>query len=344
MPTTPFFHTLINPSPDSVGASVEEFLFSLPGPTHIVFSGQDSSRCRVLVTLTHGNEPSGFYSLYKFIQDGIQPAVDFHFLIPSVIAAQTPPIFSHRMLPEHRDLNRCFWPPFTDQSESVLAQQIMALIEAIKPEAVVDLHNTSGSGPDFAVTTYRHARHDAILSLFTQRSVLTELRLGALMELSTPERPMITVECGGARDHESHTLAYQGVKNFALTEDLHQPKAINLDVYQHPIRIELQEGATISYDDELQPDVSLTLVNHIEEFNFGVVDQTTVLGFTRLVDLSCLRANTSEGLVDINQYFTIDSGRLLPTKALKLFMVTTNVKIAESDCLFYFVTVCNTIV
>lgn len=335
------FYTLVDPKPEQLGTSVEAFLSQLPGPTHIVIPGHDASRRRLLVSLIHGNEPSGLYAIYKFIQNGITPAVDLHCVLPSVIAAQAQPLLSHRMLPEHRDLNRCFRPPFTEQSESQLAQQIMSLLDAIDPEAVVDMHNTSGSGPDFAVTTFVHDRHNAVLSLFTQRSVLTEIRLGALMELSTVERPIVTVECGGSHDHESHAIAFHGLQNFAQTVDIFQNHAINLDIYQHPIRVELQPEATVGYDDEQLADVSLTLVKHIEEFNFGVVDNNTVLGFLPSANFACLRANTSQGLVDIRQYFTLDNGRLRPTRPLKLFMITTNSQIASSDCLFYFVTLGN---
>jgi len=339
-----FIYTLVNPQPVALDSNVEAFLQKLTGPTHIIIPGQDRSRRRLLVTLIHGNEPSGFYAVYKFIQDRIQPAVDFHILIPSVFAARAEPLFSHRMLPQHQDLNRRFKPPFTRQSESLLAQKIMALIDQLEPEAVVDLHNTSGSGPDFAVSTFIHPCHDNVLSLFTQRSVLTEIRLGALMELSTPERPIVTVECGGSHDHESHAVAYSGIKKFAISDSIRQTQAINLDVYKHPVRVELQGEVSVAYDDEALPDTQLTLVSHIEDFNFGIVDQNTVLGYCPSNDITWLRGNTKDGEISLQDYFHITAGELRPRRALKLFMVTTNRQIAQSDCLFYFVTVSDKLV
>ena len=52
------------------------------------------------------------------------------------------------------------------------------------PEAVIDLHNTSGSGPSFGVCTHMDRQHDALVSLFTQRLIVSNLGLGALMEIS----------------------------------------------------------------------------------------------------------------------------------------------------------------
>src|SRR5690554_6300339 len=87
------------PDTKSVGNSATEFLHQLPGPTHLYLPGKDQSRCRVAVTLLHGNEPSGFFGLYHLLKRGLEPAVDLHCFIASVEAAQAAPGFFYRMLP-----------------------------------------------------------------------------------------------------------------------------------------------------------------------------------------------------------------------------------------------------
>ena len=337
------FHFLDNPTPDKIAPTVQEFLNQLTTPTHVKISGRDSSRCRVLATLIHGNEPSGFYALYKFLQDQIQPAVDLHILLPSITVAKATPEFSHRMLPNHRDLNRCFRPPYTDQVESLLAQQILLILTTLQPEAVIDLHNTSGSGPAFGVATHIGAEHKALVSYFTDKMVITDLHLGALMEAELSSGPIITIECGGAKDHESHILAYHGLLNFAQAEEVltPMPHSPGIEIFHHPIRVELQPNTSLDYDDDWVEDRDLTLVNHIEDFNFGIVDEHTTLGFIKAGDLNKLSAKNSQGLELIDHYFQIVNDQLRPRQQLKLFMITTNAEIARNDCLFYFVSLGN---
>jgi hypothetical protein len=339
------FTTLNNLKPDSLPTTVGAFLRGLAGPTHIVIPGRDSTRKRALVTLIHGNEPSGLYAVYRLLQQAIQPAVDLHIVLPSIVAAKTYPEFSHRMLPGKRDLNRCFTQNQMPQneipdSESQLAQAILILLDELQPEAVIDLHNTSGSGPAFGVVINTDPHVEALVSMFTKRLVVTDLRLGALMEMSEPMRPIVTVECGGSHDHESHQLAFHGLVKFAEADNMFVPNiALPLDIFQHPIRVELEIGTTLSYDDGPDEGSDLTLVKHIEDFNFGIVDEGTLLGFCRPSTLEKLSLKAAQGTKPIEPYFQVVNGELRPRIPLKLFMVTTNITIAQTDCLYYFVTI-----
>ena len=208
------FHYWHNPKPSDIGASVFEFLKLLPGPMHIKIDGKDQSRTRIVTTLLHGNEPSGLHGLYELLLSSIEPAVNIHVLIPSVDAAKQAPGFIYRSLPHHKDINRCFREPFEDTEQDLLAKEIVEIIDAAEPECVIDVHNTSGSSPSFGVTTYRNPQHDALVSLFTHRMIITDIKLGALMEMSSVERPIVTIECGGAQDSESHLLAADGLKKY----------------------------------------------------------------------------------------------------------------------------------
>ena len=79
------------------------------------------------------------------------PETNLVIIIASVEAAKSPPLFSHRQRPGYRDQNRCFHPPFNDR-EGQIASAILETLAITKPEALIDIHNTSGSGPSFAVT------------------------------------------------------------------------------------------------------------------------------------------------------------------------------------------------
>jgi hypothetical protein len=330
------FRFLRNPAPESLGDNVEEFLRYLGGPACIYVEGDDSARCRALVTLLHGNEPSGVLGLWRWLKGAPRPAVNALCIVASVTAALTEPQFSHRMLPRARDLNRCFRPPFED-AQGRLAEEILELLHFHRPEAVVDMHNTSGSGPSFAVCTYLDRQHDALAALFTRRLILSSLRLGALMEISDRECPTVTVEVGGRLDEEAHLLAYEGIgRYFGAGHVLVAEEADwGLERLYDPVRLELRPGVSLTYAEAPCPGHDITLRPDIEHHNFGGVDPGVVLGWTEGSAARLFRAEDAAGACAVDRLVRVEHGMLRPAQPLKLFMITTNAVIAQSDCLFY---------
>src|SRR6056297_180008 len=197
------FRFLRDPLPADLGGSVEDFLSRLDGPACVFIEGENTARTRALVTLLHGNEPSGVMALFRWLKSARKPAVNVVCIIASVPAALAAPLFSHRMLPRARDLNRCFRPPF-DDAQGALAEELLEILHLHQPEAVVDIHNTSGSGPAFGVCTFMDRQHSALVSLFTRQLIVSNLRLGALLDISEHHYPTVTVEVGGRLDPEAH--------------------------------------------------------------------------------------------------------------------------------------------
>jgi len=334
------FHYWKNPAPADIGENATEFLKRLSGPTHIHITGKNSARARAVVTLLHGNEPSGLHAVYNVLQQRIEAAVDMHFFIASVDAAKQAPGFIYRMLPHHRDLNRCFKPPFDVDEQGLLALELLQTLQAINPECLIDIHNTSGSSPAFGVTTSMDNRHNALVSLFTHRMIVTDLALGSLMEISESILPAVTIECGGALDAESSLLATEGLIRYCTFDKVLTDKHsdLTLEYFHNPIRMELLEGSDIAYGDHCLIEDGVTLLPDIENHNFGFVDSACHLGFVSGQLNSVLTAKDSEGNERVGDYFELREGELYPTRRLKLFMVTTNPEIARKDCLFYFVT------
>lgn len=328
------------PDPQQIGATLNEFLEQLQGPTWIYIPGHDHSRCRVITTLLHGNEPSGLHAAHTWLLSGETPQTDLYFFIASVAAAQHPPGFHYRMLPNHRDLNRCFRPPYKDQ-EGKIAADLLHRLCAVEPEAVLDIHNTSGSGPSFAVVTNSDPRHIALSTLFTRHLIITDLRLGALMEFEQGGFPVTTIECGGCHDPQAHQLAIDGVRRFARKNELFDADSLSSSVivYKHPLRVELVEGSEIAYGDQPVNGPDLTLHSDVEHFNFGEAAADSVLGWLGERGMSCLTARDALGREHINHYFKQVDNQLQTRQALRLFMVTKNPTIALSDCLFYLVPV-----
>ncbi len=324
------------PVPESLGNNVVEFLQQLPGPCCLHLPGRDSSRCRFVVTLLHGNEPSGCEAIFRLLQQPQQPVCDLYLAIMNVRAALTEPPFTYRQLPGNRDLNRCFRPPY-DDDEGQLASALMTLIHELRPEALIDLHNTSGNGPAFGVAVHLDSRHDALVSLFTERLIITDLRLGALMETSERDVPTVTVECGGAQEEESHQIAFDGLQRFFNRENLFDLSEAPwpIEVLHNPVRLEFTEQLHFSYAASPRSGDQLTLRVDIEHFNFGVVTPDTVLGWCNGEAAAQMRIRNAGADVPLAEWFSTDGGELRPVRPLKLFMITARPDIARSDCLLY---------
>lgn len=318
-----------------------EFLQQLGEPAWIVIEGEHNSRCRVIVTLLHGNEPSGTEAILALIQEGFKPSVTTWILIASVKTALEEPLFSHRMLKGNPDLNRCFGHRLGKQDTKVhqFAELIAHDIALLKPEAIIDVHNTSGDGPGFCVATSSSGYPELLepfANLFAQTLVMTDIHLGALMEHDFGG-PIITVECGGNRSAESHQLAYDGFKRFMLLDKIqNMPRVTKFTTYRHPLRLEMKENYYLNYASDYQLGSDLTLRHDIEKLNFGTTSPNENLGWLGPEGLRGLQVVDVDGVDHVDEYFVVKGTELHARHKLHLFMVTKNLEIAVSDCLFYF--------
>jgi Succinylglutamate desuccinylase / Aspartoacylase family len=329
------FRFLRNPLATKIGHNVEQFLQVLDGPACIFLDGENTAQTRAFVTLLHGNEPSGAMALFRWLKSARRPAVNIVCIVASVPAALEAPLFSYRTLPGARDLNRCFRPPF-DDGQGQLAEEILEILKMHHPEAVVDMHNTSGSGPSFGVCTHMDRQHDALVSIFTQRLIISNLGLGALMDISEHSYPTVTVEVGGRLDEDAHQLAYDGLcRYFTAARVLAQDDTDwGLELLRDPIRLEINDTVSLSYGE--QPgDEQITLMPDIEHYNFGSVSRDTQLGWATGDVRKLFSALDASGRCAVGRLVRLEQGKLYPAQNLKLFMVTNNATIAKSDCLFY---------
>ncbi len=328
------------PNPELPAQDIEHFLRRLGGPSRLEIPGRDSSRCRVIVTLLHGNETSGLKALHRLLNMPLQPAVTTYVYVIGIEEALTPPLFTHRQLPGRRDYNRCFSPPFDQDAEGLLCKALLDDIQALQPEAVVDVHNTSGKGPAFCVSVDLQPRHRALVPLFSWRLMVTDLKLGSLMETDSEAMPVITVECGGTAEPSSDQFAFETLQRFLNQPNLFEAGSSkhSLDVYRNPLRVELPRTGRVAYAEAPHPEADLTLRADIEANNFRTVTPDMPLGWMSQSTVWKPHA-WREGNDHFDELYRIDTGKLYPRVAQKLFMITTNPLIALSDCLWYTVRV-----
>ncbi|MEQ9210036.1 MAG: hypothetical protein RLN96_09395, partial [Pseudomonadales bacterium] len=114
-------------------------------------------------------------------------------------------------------------------------------------------------------------------------------------------------------------------------------EGLSLDIFHHPLRMELTHDCEIAFGDHCLLGDGVTLLSSIEQFNFDQVPAGTELGFVPLPLDQCLTLKDANGSNRIHDFFCLAGTTLKATQDLKLFMVTTNPEIARKDCLFYLV-------
>lgn len=329
---------LKNPSLAQLPQDYESFINQLDCPTIIDIEGQYTNQWRVVVTLIHGNEPSGFIAAHRWLvltrtYDRV-PLTNIRFIIASVEAAQKSPQFSHRYLPQGKDLNRCFGRQQANEFEE-RANMLCEAIGEVAPELVVDLHNTSGMGPAFAVSVKDTRQETALASLFCQTLIYSDFRLGGLMEQEF-NCPIVTIECGGSRDQQAHEVAFQGIDQLSRYRELDKCHHLQVvDVCAHPQRLNLKSGLTLSYGMKMDETCDLTLITDIEQCNFGITSKGRTLAWVKSNSLEDLRIITPEGNNVVEEYFEVVNCELIAKTNLRIFMATPVKSIALGDCLFY---------
>jgi len=320
-----------------LGESPEEFLENLPGSAWLVIPGSGPGRPRALTTLLHGNEPSGFRAVHRWLKNGGRPAVDLHVCLASVEAARTAPFFTWRARRGGRDLNRCFKEPF-EGYEGELAGSILERLNDLKPEALIDLHNTSGSGPAFSLASRVDAAHERLSSFFTLRMVRLRTELGTIMEATVASFPTLTVECGGVPDAESEETAFRGFKAFAEAPAPLRPEDTGpVELLESPIQVKLKPGLSLIYGDRSAEGIDLTLREDIDRLNYGVTAAGTEIGWIDRESLDFLDALIPEGSPPLSGMLRVRDGTLETARPLRFLLATTRADIGVSDCLFYLI-------
>lgn len=340
---------LVDPCTRTLHADYQQFLLSLIGLTVIDISGENNNEWRVISTLLHGDEPSGLIAIHRWLttENNIpRPATNIRIIISSVEAATHQHLFQHRYLPDGIDLNRCFNEKSLSVNDSKnkniagyiqRAKLIEHAIREVNPKAIIDLHNTSGNGPAFAVSTLISPNVLSLVSYFCDTLILSNISIGAMMELNF-SCPVVTIECGGSSDEQAHNVAYNGIKKFTQY-DVHcalpQDKAVQ--IFYKPLRLVIKAERKLSFSEHDEGYGGVTLRQNIEQFNYGGCCEGLLLGWLDDNGLENLEMLNDQGVNVIETYFKIDENKLLCATNLKMFMASNQKDITRDNCLFYVV-------
>lgn len=319
--------------PDLSGTE-EEVLRRMGSASWWLVPGRDRTRKRVITTLLHGNEPSGFRAIRAWSAAGSVPAVDLLFFVSAVEAAIGPPLYAHRIRPGGHDQNRVFFPPFMNP-EGERADALLKLIDQSAPEALIDLHNNTGHNPAYGVGTRVDEQTLGLTSLFADRFMHSDIRLGTLMEALDGQIPCAVIECGRAGDPVADATALAGLDRFATLEDLSRAAAHahGVEVLVHPRRIEVK-SVSLAFGDRPDPNASFTVRRGIDQHNFKTMAAGEILGWTRDNDWPIAALGRSQE--DVSRIlFELREGEIRLLRPMVPVMMTASAEIARADCLFY---------
>jgi hypothetical protein len=324
------------PPPGGVPATADGLLRLLGGPSLLRVPGRDRTRTRAISTLVHGNEPSGALAVHRWLRAGRVPAVDTLVFFASVEAALIPPGFTHRCLPGGCDLNRCFVPP-CDAPEARLAAQAVEFLRGAHPEALIDLHNTSGATPPYGIGPAPSLALLALAALFGRVYLdRGDLRLGSLVEAIQPVCPSLVIECGRRGDPASDRVAWEGLERYLMPDRLTDlPEPGDLAVFEEPMRVELSPRVRLMFSFAPSPDADLTLLADLDRHNLRSVTPGTVLGWVRPGGAWPLVARDASGRDRSAELLGERAGELVARRPFTPVMMTTDPEAAIGDCLFY---------
>jgi len=322
----------------AVPSDVEGFLEFLGIPSLIFVKGRDPHRSRAVVTLLHGNEPSGIRAVHAWLRSGRVPATNTLIFVAAVRTALQPPGFAHRFLPGHTDLNRCWLHP-AEGNAGEFAREVLERIRTFQPESLIDLHNNTGHSPAYGVGPTAGRAELGLTSLFTNRFVRNDLRLGTLIEATSDEFTSVSIECGRAGADAADATALAGLERYLAVDDLSAAiaEAKPVALYGDPVRVCVRSRVELAFGEAAVDEADFTVARDIDRHNFERLEPGVQIGWLGRRNRWPIEA-TSKGGADISrELFASRDGVLETRREIVPIMMTTNRRNALDDCLFYVV-------
>jgi hypothetical protein len=304
-------------------------------PTLARIAGTGDGAPRAVVTLQHGDEPTGLQAVLRALRRRPRLPYDLWVAIGNVRAALEPPGYAHRFLSGQRDMNR-LWVDDDGSELGLAVQGIRAHLLDQPLASVVDLHNTSGANPFHAIVAEPTVAAVNLATLFTTTVVRWDQRVGAMMEALHPHAPSIAVECGLAGRPGSLAFALDGVRRWLAAPDPASDRvAIDHDLLVTMRRVLVRPDVRFRFGGEVDAEVDLAIDIDADQRNGVPTAAGWVLGRVR-PDLTAPLVVLDPGGSDVtDQVVTVRDGQVVVTIDTVPLMMTRTVDAARKDCLTY---------
>ncbi|MCK5830439.1 MAG: succinylglutamate desuccinylase/aspartoacylase family protein [Methylococcales bacterium] len=322
----------LNYLPVSLLTAMPESLHKLfPDPTLFHLSGKHKEPLFVSVLL-HGNETTGFLGLQKLLLKYQKQELprSLSFYLGNTLAANQ----GVRRLDKQPDFNR-IWPgtELPETNETLMAQEIVDIMEQRNIFASIDVHNNTGLNPQYACVNKLDNQFLQLANLFGRLVVYFTRPIGVQSGAFSKLCPSVTLECGkpGHQFGVDHTFEY-------LNSCLHLSKlsdqpvlSQDIDIYHTVAQVKINKGIQFSFDVQTE----LVLDKDLERMNFTEISAGTEFGIVNHNVSMPLIVKNSEGNIVTEKFFTMTENRLTIKKNTMPSMLTLDERVIRQDCLCY---------
>lgn len=319
--------------------SDEDALLTLRGkPALIRLPGEDASLPpRLVVTLLHGNEDSGFRALRALLAEGVTPRSATLCFIGNPRAATQEGWFAHRFLDDQEDFNRVWGLAAPTTRMRRCADAVLDELRGTDLEAAVDLHNNTGQNPFYTVVPRPGYETLTLAATCADTALLWGLRAHTLMEELSPRCPAVAIECSLPARRTSTLFAASALERFLAArtfDDERRPRHL----FEMRFRVTVRPEVPFAFGGTLTDDLDLILTPGLDGYNFGMLLAGTELGRIHPGAAVPLEVTGMAGEDATDRFLTARAdGRVVVTEDVTPAMMVTTVVQTRRDCLFYIV-------
>lgn len=322
-----------------LAGSDEDALVALRGkPALIRIPGTDEQpRGRLLTSLLHGNEDSGFRACLDALREGRRYPFDLWVFLGNVRAAMQEGWWAHRYLDDQEDFNRVWGLQDPTTRMRRCADAVLDEVVAADLEAAVDLHNNTGDSDPYAIVPVRTEESVRLAAVCADTTLLWGLRAHTLMQALSPHCAAIAVECGRSGLPASAEWARAVVRR-VLDADLDgEPGAKrSARIFELRHQVVVRPEVPFAFGGLLTEELDLVLTPGLDAMNFGMLLAGSAVGHVHPGAAVPLRATSMRGDDETARFFAVTGdGRLVITQDATPIMMTTTVLQARRDCLTY---------
>ncbi|MBC8284033.1 MAG: succinylglutamate desuccinylase/aspartoacylase family protein [Nitrospinae bacterium] len=287
-----------------------------------------------LVTLLHGNEPTGVGAIQKFLKkyfvngklEGLPRSLIL--FVGNVQSAKE----NLRRLPGQNDFNR-IWNG-GDSPEHEMARSVIEYAKSQNVFFCVDIHNTSGKNPHYSCVNRLDAQTINLARIFSTTLIYFTEPHEVLSLAFSNICPAITIEAGMPDDpiSEPHVLSFLE-KVFSLNSLPSTLNEADVKVYHSMVRIKVPKECSIVFGGPSQ-NADYCFLEALDSLNFNLLPVGTLLGWRYNPDFSLIILDENNRDVE-KDYIEYCGNEIRLKRSVIPAMLTTDKKIVHQDCLGY---------
>lgn len=304
----------------------------LGGPTLIHLTGRRKQPLFISVLL-HGNEDTSFYAVQKLLKKYHHSELprSLSLFIGNVEAAEQ----NQRRLVGQPDYNRV-WPSCEEldivSPEQAAMQTVYNEMKSRDVFASIDIHNNTGLNPHYGCINELAAPFMQLAAMFSRIAVYFTRPKGVQSLAFSELCPAITLECGKVGESRSieHALEYIDACLHLAEHPQHSVAKSDIDLFHTVAQVRIPPQSQFGFGNR---ENDLSFNSDLEYLNFRELAAGTCIGYSK--SLQHLEVINEQGESVTEQFFTIDNGEILTTRAIMPSMLTMNKQVIRQDCLCY---------